>query len=41
MAEGGGSRLTKLAWFVGLWAGSVVTVGAAAYLLRALIMALQ
>ena len=29
MAQGG-SRLSKLAWFVGLWAGGVVTVGAAA-----------
>jgi Protein of unknown function (DUF2474) len=36
-----GSRLSKLAWFVGLWAGSVVTVAAAAYLLRALVMALR
>jgi hypothetical protein len=40
MAEGG-SRLGKLAWFVGLWAGGVLTVGAVAYLLRVLIMALR
>ena len=41
MATDGGSRLSKLAWFVGLWAGGVLTVGAAAYLLRTLIMALR
>jgi hypothetical protein len=41
MAANDGSRLSKLAWFVGLWAGGALTVGAAAYLLRALIMALR
>ena len=41
MAANAGSRLSKLAWFVGLWAGGVLTVGAAAYPLRVLIMALR
>ena len=41
MAADGGSRLSKLAWFVGLWAGGVLTVGVAAYLLRALVLMLR
>jgi hypothetical protein len=37
MAEG--SRLSRLAWFVGLWTAGVLTIGAAAYLLRLLLAA--
>jgi len=28
------ARVRKLAWFVGLWAASVIVVAAAAYLIR-------
>jgi Protein of unknown function (DUF2474) len=34
-----GSRLSRLAWFVGLWTASVLTVGAVAYILRLLLAA--
>jgi hypothetical protein len=37
MAEA--SRLSRLAWFVGLWTAGVLTVGAVAYLLRQLLAA--
>jgi hypothetical protein len=41
MPEADGSRLSRrLAWFIGLWAGGVLTVGATAYLLRVVILAL-
>jgi hypothetical protein len=36
---GTGSRLHRVVWFVALWLGGVVTVGAVAYLLRALVRA--
>lgn len=39
-AAGEGSRGRRLLWFVGLWAGGVLTVTGVAYALRAVMAAL-